>query len=407
MRATRIVLESDDDGWSRGDGCAMITSMAWVGDRIARRDVAIAAVVSLLGVALMAMGIQELADGLGPGEGATYHVGALLPHGFAIPLFLLVTVPLLWRRVAPLPAVGAAVAGLALNEALLGTEFIRCGIVGPTALLFAFTAGAQLAGRAERWVLAGALALVLLDFAPEIGLVVAAVATALTLAVWGMGRVVGSRRRLADELAEKTSELGAARDERARLEVGAERARMSAELDALLQRRLAELAAMAERGGNGAEAVARLAELETAGRETLAQMRELVGVLREDGEPSPTSPQPTLTHLDTLLARAAGPDARLTVEGSPRTLPPAAELSAFRVLEHLLAALDDAPGVTVTVRFDDDALTLAVSGPARRDASRAIDRARERVRLYHGTLEANVQRGQARAHVSLPLQAAL
>ena len=383
----------------------MITSMAWARDRIAHRDVAIAAVVSTLGVVWMALSMNALSDGLGPGEGAAYHVGSLLPRGFAVPLFLLVTVPLLWRRVAPLPAVGAACAALALNEALLGTEFIRCGIVGPTALLFALAAGSQLSGIAERRALAAALALVLLDFAPELGAATAAIAAALTAAVWGIGRVAGSRRRLAEELAARTEELRGVRDERARLEVGAERARMSAELDALLQRRLGQLAAMAERGASAPDAGVRLAEIEAASRETLAQMRGLVGVLRDDAEPSPTSPQPTLTHLERLLARAGGPDARLIVEGSPRTLPPAVELSAFRVLEHLLAALDDAPGVSVHVRFGDDALTLAVSGPARRDASAAIGRARERARLHDGTLVATVQRGRARALVSLPVHA--
>jgi signal transduction histidine kinase len=383
----------------------MITSMGRAGERIARRDIAIAAVVSALGVALMAIDVNALSDGVGPDEGAAYHVGSLLPRGFAIPLFLLVTVPLLWRRVAPRAAVCAALAGLVLNEALLGTDVIRCGIVGPMALFFAFTAGAQLTGRTERQVLAATVALLLLDFVPELGLGVAAVATGLTASAWGIGRIVASRRRLAEELAAKTEELRYARDERARLEVGTERARVSAELDALLQRRLGQLAGMAERGADAPDAGAHLAAIETASRDTLAQMRSLVGVLRDDGDPSPTSPQPTLTHLETLLARASGPDARLIVEGSPRTLPPAVELSAFRVLEHLLAALEDAPGVSVEVRFGDDALTLAVSGPARRDASTAIGRARERARLHDGTLEATVERGRAHALVSLPVHA--
>jgi signal transduction histidine kinase len=379
--------------------------MAWAREQIARRDIAIAGVVSALGVVLMALDVDELSDGMGPGEGAAYHVGSLVPRGFAIPLFVLVTVPLLWRRVAPLAAVCAAVAGLVLNEALLGTELIRCGIVGPMALLFAFTAGARLTRRAERQMLAATMALLLLDFIPELGPGVAAIAAGLTAGAWWIGRVVASRRRLADELAAKTRELRDARDERARLEVGTERARVSAELDALVQRRLGQLAAMAERGADAPDAGAQLAAIETASRDTLAQMRALVGVLRDDGDPSPTSPQPTLTHLETLLARAGGPDARLTVEGSPRTLPPAVELSAFRVLEHLLAALEDAPGVSVEVRFGDDALTLTVSGPARRDASAAIGRARERTRLHDGTLEASVERGRARALASLPVHA--
>jgi hypothetical protein len=81
---------------------------------------------------------------------------------------------------------------------------------------------------------------------------------------------------------------------------------VSTELDALLQRRLGQLAAMAEYGADAPDAGAHLAAIETASRDTLIQMRALVGVLRDDGDPSPTSPQPTLTHLETLLARAGG-----------------------------------------------------------------------------------------------------
>ena len=64
------------------------------------------------------------------------------------------------------------------------------------------------------------------------------------------------------------------------------------------------------------------------------------------------------------------------------------ELSAYRIVEQLLDALEDAPDVEVRVRFGDDALELAVSGPARRAPKAAIERARERVQLHHGTLEA-------------------
>ena len=84
-------------------------------------------------------------------------------------------------------------------------------------------------------------------------------------------------------------------------------------------------------------------------------------------------------------------------------LPAGVELSAYRIVEHLLGALDDAPDVDVRVRFGDDALELAVSGPARRRAKAAIERARERVQLQRGTLEATVRGGRAEAVVSLPL----
>jgi signal transduction histidine kinase len=132
-----------------------------------------------------------------------------------------------------------------------------------------------------------------------------------------------------------------------------------------------------------------------------------VGLLRDDSAEAPTAPQPALTHLQALLVRAKGTGARLTIEGNPRVLPPAVELSAYRIAEQLLAALEDAPDVEVRVRFADDALELGVSGPARRRAKASIERARERARLERGTLEATVRGGRAEAAVSLPLMAAV
>ncbi len=65
------------------------------------------------------------------------------------------------------------------------------------------------------------------------------------------------------------------------------------------------------------------------------------------------------------------------------------------------AALDDAPDVEVKIRFSDATLELAVSGPARRRSKAAIDRARERVQLHRGTLEATTHDGRAEAVASL------
>src|SRR6476646_4345884 len=125
-------------------------------------------------------------------------------------------------------------------------------------------------------------------------------------------------------------------------------------------------------------------------------MRTVVGILRADAGLDERSPQPTLVHLDALLLRARGSDARLTVEGSPRVLPAGVELSAYRIVEHLLAALGDAP-VEVRVRFGEDALELAVSGSARRPDPGSIKRAQERVQLHRGTLSSTTRGGRAEA----------
>ena len=147
-------------------------------------------------------------------------------------------------------------------------------------------------------------------------------------------------------------------------------------------------------------------EIEREGRRTLDQMRSLVGVLRDDEQgDAPLAPQPTLTYLDALLVRAMGTDAHLTVEGSPRVLPAGVELAAYRIVEHLLSALDDTPDVDVRVTFRDDVLQISVSGQARRGERGAIDRARERAELHRGTLEARVRGGRAEAVASLPVLA--
>jgi hypothetical protein len=389
----------------------MMEAMTSASRGIGKRDVAIAAVLSLLGLVLMYENVRRLADDVqDPDAEAVIHVGNLVPYGFAIPLFLLVTVPLLWRRAAPIAAVGAAFAGLMVNELLLGTEVLRSGVVLAAAFLFAFTAGAQLQAREARIGLALAVGLGVVDTVVSFGAPTAAIMAGLTAAIWGIGRVVRSRKRMADELHARTAELHETRDERARLEVATDRARLSRELDELLQRRLGELARLADeraRPSDAAGATARLVEIERESRRTLEEMRAAVGVLRDDSSELPTAPQPTLTHLEVLLVRAKGRDARLALEGSPRVLPAAVELSAYRIVEQLLDALEDAPDVEVRVRFGDDALELVVSGPARRRAKASIERARERARLQSGTVEATVRGSRLEAVASLPVFAAV
>jgi hypothetical protein len=105
----------------------------------------------------------------------------------------------------------------------------------------------------------------------------------LTLVVWAAGLLVGSRRHLVGELHARTQQLREARDDRSRLEVATERARLSAELDELLQRRLGALVQLADGGSrNGDDAAATLAEIERESPRTLDEMRSVVGVLRDD-----------------------------------------------------------------------------------------------------------------------------
>jgi signal transduction histidine kinase len=372
----------------------MMHTMGRTGERIGRLDIAIAVSLSALGLLLMY------------GNATDADVDA---SWLAMPVFLGVTVPLLWRRAAPLPAMGAVAAALAIHIALFGSV-VRCGVVFPVVGVLVFTVAARFDRTTALWALAGGLAIIVgMGAADEAGFGVVTLLVPLTLFTFGLGRVAYARSRMVRELKDRTEELRAARDERARLEVATDRTRLSGELDVLLTRRLGELTRLADAGpaiaGDGAAATATLAQIEEASRATLEEMRELVGVLRDDD--APTAPQPTLTSLRALVLRDKGDAARLTVEGSPRVLPAGVELSAYRIVEHLLSALDDAPGVEVGVRFGEEALEIRVSGPAGRrgDVGAALSRARERAQLHRGTLDARTRGGRAEAIALLPVAA--
>ena len=107
------------------------------------------------------------------------------------------------------------------------------------------------------------------------------------------------------------------------------------------------------------------------------------------------------------MARHTQADSRLTVAGDPRSLSAALELSAYRIVEHLVNMLSDQPDsrIDVGVRFDDDALEIRVSGPVDRsaDLKAAVARARERAKFLGGSLDVKVSRGQAAAVAQLPV----
>ena len=108
-----------------------------------------------------------------------------------------------------------------------------------------------------------------------------------------------------------------------------------------------------------------LKDVEATGRTALAEMRRLLGAMREDGDGPEMAPQPGLGSLDALFAqvRRAGLPVELHVEGDPLPLPPAIDLSAYRIVqEGLTNALKHAGAsrADVEVRY----------GPGERAASR-------------------------------------
>jgi len=198
------------------------------------------------------------------------------------------------------------------------------------------------------------------------------------------GRVVRSRAAATAQLRARNAELRAQRERTAELAVAADQALVAADLGTSLRDRISAMAETATTGrtlidSNPAAVQEALAAVESSGRATLAQMREVVGSLKSDRL---TGPQPVLADLVTLLERATTADARLQVSGSPCALPAGLELSAYRIVEHLLAALEDAPGIRIDVRvqFAADGLELDISGPASRSSDNGAELAAARAR---------------------------
>jgi signal transduction histidine kinase len=157
------------------------------------------------------------------------------------------------------------------------------------------------------------------------------------------------------------------------------------------------------------EARKALAAIEVTSRTTLNELRRLLGVLREDGEP-PGSLAPVLglAGLDALLARIgeAGLAVKLRVEGARVQVPAGIDLSAYRIVQEALTNVLKHAGAAraqVVIGYGDREVTIEVTDDGRGAAPKAVaDRpgtghgligVRERVALFGGDFEVGPQPG--------------
>ena len=348
--------------------------------------------------------------------------GVAGPRWLPTGLPLLLDLPLLWRRRLPLLAVALVMAAMA-TQALVSRDAAEgFFLVGPTAVGL-YSLGAY--GGRRQAVLGLAItaaAATVHDLEdPQIASGThLATATLfwwlLLLAVWLVGVFVGSRREAA-ALAARASRL----ERDAQVAVAEERARMARELHDIVSHNLSVVVAQAA----GARAVAErrpgavsptLEKIERSGRAALVEMRRLLGVLREDASDANLAPQPGLTQLEALAAsvRAAGLAVELEVEGDFGDLPPAVDLSAYRIIQEALTnALKHAGPARahVHVRRDPDALVIEVvddgvgSGPGdSSEVGHGLVGMRERVALFGGEFRAQARReGGFAVQARLPL----
>jgi signal transduction histidine kinase len=158
------------------------------------------------------------------------------------------------------------------------------------------------------------------------------------------------------------------------------------------------------------QARAALQAVEQTGREALGELRRLLDVVSGGN-----APQPGLDRLDALLAhvRRAGVEVELTIEGTPRELPAALDLSAYRIVQESLTNMLNharATRATVRVAYTDGAVELEIAddgiGAASTDGGRGLVGMRERAAVFHGELQAGSRPGGGFAvRAKLPVEA--
>ncbi|MGW7022346.1 sensor histidine kinase [Streptomyces decoyicus] len=247
---------------------------------------------------------------------------------------------------------------------------------------------------------------------------------------WVLGDSMRTRRAYWAQLEEKAARLEKEREAQSRIAVAAERARIARELHDVVAHNVSVMVVQADGAAYVLDAAPEqtrqaLETISGTGRQALAEMRRLLGVLRTGEQPESGEyvPQPGVEQLSDLMeqVRGAGLHVDFQVEGEPRELPSSVELTAYRIVQEALTNTrkHGGPDVAATVRlaYQEDDLDLLVEDDGR-GAQRELYEdggadglghgligMRERVGMVGGTLAAGPRPGGGfRVSAVLPLK---
>ncbi|GAA1172448.1 sensor histidine kinase [Streptomyces hebeiensis] len=249
---------------------------------------------------------------------------------------------------------------------------------------------------------------------------------------WVLGDSIRLRRAYFDQLEERATRLEKEREAQAKVAVAAERARIARELHDVVAHNVSVMVVQADGAAyvlNAApdQAKEALETISSTGRQALAEMRRLLGVLRTgDAEESGEYvPQPDVQQIQELVekVREAGLTVDFRVEGTARQLPSGVELTAYRIVQEALTNTrkhgGPEAGASVRLVYFDDGLGLLIEDDGRGAAHELYEDGgadgrghgligmRERVGMVGGTLDAGPRPGGGfRISALLPLKSA-
>jgi signal transduction histidine kinase len=243
--------------------------------------------------------------------------------------------------------------------------------------------------------------------------------TGLAWAVaWFAGERTRLRREHIAELRDRALRVEQEAQRERRLATAEERARIARDLHDSAGHAISVIAVRAgaarlRHHQDSDRSLAALEAIEELARQTVEEIDQLVGTLREGGSASGVvEAPPGLASLDTLIARhrAAGLEVTFDIAGAPRPLGGAADQAAYRILQEALtnAARHGAGGARIELAFGDKALELSVTnpvpahGPPRTGGGYGLIGMRERATLLGGNLDAERSNGAFRIRARIP-----
>ncbi|WP_051752416.1 sensor histidine kinase [Streptosporangium amethystogenes] len=323
--------------------------------------------------------------------------------GMSMPFLLLATLPLAFRRVNPPAALVATFVG-GVGLLLNGVNPLSNLAIATSAALALYTLLRPLP-RAQAWrvtvmVLAGLFMLGLSLVLTGRGELALTVVPMIAFCVGGIALLVDlarARGEVKEVRQESVEQMITAQREQAAM---AERARIAREMHDIVAHSISRIAVEAETAPYTIKDLSDPAregfeQIATTARETLVEMRRLLGVLRTDGGAGGTSPQPGLARVPELLEehRKAGGTVDLDIIGDAVPLPAAVDLSAYRILQEALTnARSHAPDANVRIElaYLQDTLAIRVSddgpGPSPNAGGHGLVGMRERVVMLGGWL---------------------
>ncbi|WP_340377027.1 sensor histidine kinase [Streptomyces sp. SS7] len=380
--------------------------------------------------AVVLFGITAAAGTAGQDRGGTDSLALL------VPVVALLCLVIALRRLMPekmlVLAAALGVAQLVLNVGVTAADFALLVIV--------YTVAATGARWASRLALAMSLSAATLaqvrwphEHASVPGQFAVIVFQTVPFALaWVLGDSIRTRRAYFAQLEERNARLEKEREAQAKVAVAAERARIARELHDVVAHNVSVMVVQADGAAYVLDAAPDQAKkaLETissTGRQALAEMRRLLGVLRtgEHQEGGEYVPQPDVEQIDDLVqqCRGSGLPVDFKIEGTPRPLPSGVELTAYRIVQEALTNTrkhgGPNAGASVRLVYFDDGLGLLVEDDGKGAPHELYEEGgadgqghgligmRERVGMVGGTLDAGPRPGGGfRISVLLPLKPA-